>query len=110
LGWCFHTLKEDRPYALIKIPYAALIKSIVIYNRFDACQERAATLNVLAGLDQDNLTELFYEDNEWYKSDQPLSIDVPEGFGPIRIIRLQLNAFEFFHLGEVKIFEKSFLD
>ena len=108
-GWCFHTKKDDNPYALIDVGYAALIRGLVIFNRFDACPERASTLQIFAGLDTNKLSELFGIDKTWGEYERPLKIEIPKNFGPIRFIYLKLNISEFFHLGEVQIFEDSFL-
>jgi hypothetical protein len=109
LGWCFHTNKEDNPSALIDIGYAALIRSLVIFNRFDSYQERASTLQISAGLATDKLIEVFGKEKTWSEYKKPLTIEFPKNFGAIRFIFLKLNISEFFHLGEIQIFEDSFL-
>jgi lysophospholipase L1-like esterase len=108
-GFCFHTLKENKPYALIDLGYAALILELVIFNRFDDCQSRASTLQIFAGLDNNNLIAVFRNDEGWDEYEKPLSVVIPKNFGPIRFIKLQLNSEQFFHLGEVQILENSFL-
>ena len=108
-GFCFHTQKDENPYALIDLGYAALIRELVIFNRFDACQERAATLQIFAGLDVNKLSGIFGNDKAWDEYERPLALEIPKKLGPIRFIYLRLNISEFFHLGEVQIFEDSFL-
>lgn len=108
-GFCFHTQKEDKPYALIDLGYAAIVRELVIFNRFDAFQERASTLEIFAGLDTNKLSRIFGNDKTWNEYERPLVVEIPKNFGPIRFIYLRLNISEFFHLGEVQIFEDSFL-
>ena len=107
--WCFHTNKDAIPFAFIDIGYAALIRNLLIFNRFDACQERASTLQIFAGLNQDTLVEVFGSQKTWREYEKPLAIEIPIDFGPIRFIYLRLTISEFFHLGEVQIFEDTFL-
>jgi hypothetical protein len=108
-GFCFHTQKDDKPFALIDLGYAALIRELVVFNRFDAFQERASTLEIFAGLDTNKLSRIFGNDNIWDEYEKLLTVEIPKKFGPIRFIYLRLNSSEFFHLGEVQIFEDSFL-
>ena len=93
----------------IRHSYLLSDRLLVIFNRFDTCQERASTLQIFAGLDTNRLSELFGIDKTWREYERTLEIEIPKNFGPIRFIYLKLNISEFFHLGEVQIFENSFL-
>lgn len=101
----FHTLKEDQPWWQIDLQEIYKLNNIKIYNRVNACAERASTLNILLSEDAVNW-ELCYANNRNFVfggiDGNPLLVNLYQS--KARYIRLQLREQEFFHLDEVEIF------
>jgi hypothetical protein len=112
-GYCFHTDLEENPYALIDIGYGAILDRLVIYNRFESFHERTFPLQILCGLDLSKLDVIAIIDHSWGLDGIPLMFKFG-GYNqyakPVRYLLLRLGKKQFFHLGEVQIFEKSFLN
>ena len=102
-GWCFHTDKQINPSAVIDIGYAAEIFSIVIYNRFDECYERAKNLSVFVGNDLNKMLLVYNQSEAWGGDGKPLVLECTKDIEPVQYVAMQLRAEEYFHLGEVQI-------
>lgn len=131
-GWCFHTDLEKKPYVLIDIGYSAKIEKLVLHNRFDCEKGRATTLAIAVGDDPLQLDVIYQNNTPWGFNDVPISvffddIQTSKGFRLLvqvcddlsissfmsryplyRYIKLSINSYEYFHLGEVQIYEKTF--
>lgn len=108
LGYCFHTEKEDEPYALLDIGYAALMDKLIIRNRLDGYSERAKSMSVYVGNDINSLGRIYASSKEWGSDGTPLVINFEQFPTPVRFILLKLADNEHFHLGSVNALVKRF--
>jgi hypothetical protein len=108
-GFCFHTMKEPRPHAIVDIGYASVISKVIIYNRFDDCFERAKTLQVLVGNDLKQLRVIHQSDQVWGTDGMPLSLEVDASYGSLRYVAFQLMEEQYLHLGEIQVIASTFL-
>jgi hypothetical protein len=106
--YCFHTEKQEEPFAMIDIGYATKLEQLIIYNRFDAHQDRARTLQVLVGDNLTSVRKVFESKHVWGEDGEPLAIGFKSSAAPVRFIMLRLMEDEFFHLGQVHIMVRSF--
>ena len=102
-GWCFHTNKQKEPSIVIDIGYAAEIFNIVIYNRFDACFDRAKNLSVFVGNDLNKMKLIYENSGVWGVDGKPFALEFEEEMEPVRYVAMRLMDDEYFHLGEVQI-------
>ncbi len=107
-GYCFHTDLEAHPALTLDIGYAAVLHSLVIFNRFDAAQERARHLVISAGNYPLQLPPVFRADPSWWHGGAPLVITFGANPLPVRFLRLHLEDTQYFHLGEVRIIAQTF--
>jgi hypothetical protein len=108
-GYCFHTKNDVNPRIIIDVGYAAIIKSVVLFNRFDGYFDRCKSLSIMVGVDLKRLYVLHECSGIWGSDGSPLIVQLPNGIGPIKYIVLTLQEQTFFHLGEVQIFEHSYI-
>lgn len=108
-GYCFHTNFEKNPHAIIDIEYAANLDKIIIFNRENLYLERASKLQVYAGLILSNLKKIYEIDRVWGENNIPIVIIFDKNSMPCRYIVIRLNDENYLHLGEIKLYEKSFL-
>lgn len=106
--YCFHTDKEVEPYVMIDIGYATKLEQLIIYNRFEAHQDRAATLQVLVGDNLTTMRKVFESKEAWGLDGEPLAIGFKATAAPVRFIMLRLMEETYFHLGQVHIMVRSF--
>lgn len=107
-GYCFHTNKDVEPFALLDIGYSSKVKKIVIFNRFDFEFERAKSLVIMIGNDIDKLEIIHSVNSPWGFQGDSIAIEFENSFRSFRYIAFKLLEQEFFHLGEIQIFELSF--
>jgi hypothetical protein len=107
-GYCFHTQKEQEPYALLDIGYAALMDKLIIHNRLDGYSERAKNMAVYVGNDLNSLGRIYASSKAWGSDGEPLVINFEKFPTPVRFILLKLADNEHFHLGAVNALVKRF--
>jgi len=107
-GFCFHTLREAQPYALIDLGSAAFVETLILYNRFDAAFECAKTISVYVGNTLNGLRKIYQHGESWGEDGAPLVVEVPENTGPVRHFMLRLTDENSLHLGEVRIMARTF--
>lgn len=105
-GYCFHTQKEHIPIVLLDLGCAMMIDSIRIRNRLDGYAERAAHLAISIGNDPQKLERIYQSDKTWGEDGGILELTFPQQ--AIRLISLRILAEDYFHLGEVTVFARSF--
>lgn len=110
LPFVFHTHQEDHPRVLVDMGCVQMVERIEIFNRLDGFAERARSLKV--GISTNPYTFETVFDNvkrQPFGADRTpliLHFDRPAHF---RYLHLSLQEREFFHLGDVRIWAKSFL-
>jgi len=101
-GFC--TAVEANPWWQVDLQGIYAIEEIVVFNRIDACADRAKTMRILLSEDGDHWRQL----KEWQGGmfggvdGNPLRVR-PRGV-LARYVRLQLAATSYFHLDEVEVY------
>lgn len=109
-GYVFHTNNDDNPSVLIDIGYAAAVRSLLIFNRFDGYKERTRTIEIFTGNNLSTLSMIYHHDGTVFGEDNlPLNIPLSETCEPFRYILIKLREKEYFHLGEIAILANTFL-
>lgn len=105
-GYGFHTAREDQPWWQVDLGVVRALDEIMVYNRCDACAERAARLVILLSLDAKSWRQVYQHDGTTFFGhidDRPLTVML--GGKKARYVRLQLpQADTCLHLDEVEIF------
>lgn len=109
LPFVFHTREEDHPRVLVDLGCVQMIERIEIFNRLDGFFERARSLKVGISTNRYTFETKFDNvDRQPFGVDRaPLIInfDRPANF---RYLQLSLQERSPFHLGDVRIWAKSF--
>lgn len=109
----FHTCFERDPWWMVDLGAIHSIGCIAIFNRMDACQERAATLQILISTDQkkwrtvyDHYGKAPFGGIRPYHGSPPLALFFPfEGRPSARYIKLKCRGVTALHLDEVEIYD-----
>lgn len=96
----FHTDEEDRPWVRIDLGSAQSVGKVVVYNRRDCCEDRAAPLLVEGSLDGELWQRLATRRSAFTK--WTARFDATEA----RFVRLTAEKKTFLHLNEVEIYER----
>jgi hypothetical protein len=100
----FHTALENSPWWQVDLRGIYAIEEIVVYNRLDACADRAKSMRVFLSEDGEGWQEL----SEWQGGlfggidGNPLRVRPRAAVG--RFVRLRLTVTNYFHLDEVEVF------
>ncbi len=105
-GYCFHTQKEQTPTVLLDLGCAMMVHSIRLRNRLDGHAERAAHLAISIGNDPQKLERVYESDKTWGEDGGVFELVFPKQ--AVRLVSLRLLNEDYFHLGEVTVFARSF--
>jgi SAM-dependent methyltransferase len=100
----FHTNIEEQPWWEVDLQDYFYIKDVKIYNRLDACYERANTLTVLISVDAVDWEQVYtYKESQPFGgvSGSPLIVEINQ---IARYIKLQLQEKNYLHLDEVEVY------
>jgi len=95
----FHTKKEDSPTVVLDLGKSERIRKIVVYNRFDCCQERSVPLTVSVSEDGVNYRDVGTRKKRF--DVWKLSMKTPT---TARMVRIRLGKDDYLHLSEVELF------
>lgn len=105
----FHTAAQDQPWWRLDLLSIQRLNYVVIYNRLDACQNRAQSLEILVG-EQEQALEVVYQ----HPLHQPIGgVVLYQGHGPLvvpmggrsaRYLKIRLRAHEALHLDQVEVY------
>lgn len=103
----FHTDWEQKPWWEVDLDVSQALQELRIFNRGDACQIRARSLQVLLSDDTQNWRVVYERGGLPFgmpgrNAGRPLQINVHGQSA--RYVRLQLAEAEFFHLDEVEVY------
>ena len=96
----FHTNREHNPWVELDLKSSYVLQSIVVFNRKDACQNLAYTLQVEISNDKVNY-EIIHKGFLPFKEKIEFNL---EGFKTARFIKLSINGFSYFHLSKIEVF------
>lgn len=96
----FHTDEEQNPWLLIDLGSSTKVGSVVVYNRTDCCEDRAAPLVIEASADGHRWKEVARRDKKFsrWKASFPTT--------EARFVRLTIQKKTWFHLNEVEIYQR----
>ncbi|MGQ9590597.1 MAG: discoidin domain-containing protein, partial [Planctomycetota bacterium] len=103
--WGFHTEDEERPWWQVDLGEVRELDRLVLYNRTDACAERAARIAVLLSEDGASFRRVYQHDGTTFfghAGGDPLTVRL--GGARARWVRLQLPGKSYFHLDEVEAY------
>lgn len=110
LPFVFHTHEEDQPRVLVDLGCVQMVERMEIFNRLDGFVERARSLKVGISTNRYTFETVFDNVNRQpFGADRMpliLQFDRPARF---RYLQLSLQERASFHLGDVRIWAKSFL-
>ncbi|HIQ21969.1 MAG TPA: hypothetical protein EYH34_12160 [Planctomycetes bacterium] len=107
--WGFHTGRRPDPWWQVDLGREIAIGEILIYNRCDACPDRAARLRILVSPDGTRWTEVYRHNGTVFGGmldRRPLSVLFRGVKG--RFIRIQLPGNTCLHLDEVEVFDTGY--
>jgi hypothetical protein len=101
----FHTGEEERPWWCIDLAIVTCIAEIVVFNRTDACDSRARSLQVLVSADGLQWACVFDGLRCGWTTTDPLVLELAAR--PVRFVQLQLQERAVLHLNRVEVYRAA---
>jgi hypothetical protein len=111
LPFIFHTNLEDHPRIIIDLGCVQMVEQIEIYNRLDDCHDRANSISISMSNDNNLFTNVYKNASRttFGLNGMPLCLKF-NAVTPFRYLQLELEDRNYFHLAEIKIYARSFLN